>query len=111
MFENPAQVNKLFKLQRKLGYEANDQQAVVFDRLEHPDKKRILDRLEAEEQIAAANDEVLPPPKKPREPRAEVAVERKPKPDRPSCVEHRWTAPASDGISNCFDCDHEEKRE
>ena len=66
VFENPAQVNKLFKLQRKLGYEANDQQAVVFDRLEHPDKKRILDRLEAEEQIAAANDEVPPPPKKPR---------------------------------------------
>ena len=107
VFENPAQVNKLFKLQRKLGYEANDQQAVVFDRLEHPDKKRILDRLEAEEQIAAANDEVLPPPKKPREPRAEVAVERKPKPERPPCVEHRWTPAAADGIRNCHDCDAE----
>ena len=107
IFQNPAQVRKLFKLQRKLDYQANDQQAIVFDGLEHPDKKRIIDRLEAEEQIAAANGEVAPPPKKPKAPRAEVAVERKPKPERPSCVEHRWTPPASDGIQNCYDCDEE----
>ena len=107
-FQNPAQVAKLFKLQRKLGYQANDQQAIVFDDLEHPDKKRIIDRLESEEQLAAVRGEVAPPPKKPRAPRA-LVVERKPKAERPSCSVHEWTPPAEDGFRNCHNCDDEKK--
>ena len=107
VFVNENQVKMLFKLQRKLGYRADDAQAGVFDGLEHADRKRILDKLLAEEQVAAANGKVAPPPKKPQAPRAGVAIESKPKPERPSCVEHRWTPPASDGISNCIMCSAE----
>ena len=48
-FKRPQQVGMLFALQKKLGYEANNEQAKVFDDLDQSDKKRILDRLEAEE--------------------------------------------------------------
>ena len=41
---NENQVKLLFKLQRKLGYRADDEQARVFDGLEHADRKRILDK-------------------------------------------------------------------
>ena len=110
VFENPAQVGMLCSVARKLDYSLSDAAALRFDGLNHVGKKAILDRLLTEEQDKALHGEVAPPPKKPRAPRAEVAVEKKPKPDRPSCVgKHRLTAPASDGISNCFDCDHEEK--
>ena len=106
-FKNRAQVGMLYSVARKLDYSLSDAEALRFDGMEHTGRKALLDRLLAEEQEAALRGEVEAPPKKPREPRAEVAVERKPKPDRPSCVEHRWTQPASDGISNCFDCDEE----
>ena len=110
-FKNPAQVGMLYSVARKLDYSLSDAEALRFDALHHADKKVILDRLLEEEQDKALHGEVAPPPKKPRAPRAEVAVERKPKPDRPSCVEHRWTEPASDGISNCANCDAEKTNE
>ena len=110
-FKNPKQVGMLCAVTRKLGREVSETEAHAFDQLSHERKIATMAPLLAQEQLLAAHGVVSPPPKKPRAPRAEVAVERKPKPDRPSCVQHRWTAPASDGISNCFDCDHEEKRE
>ena len=63
VFVNENQVKLLFKLQRKLGYRADDEQARVFDGLEHADRKRILDKLLAEEQLAAAQGKVPAPPK------------------------------------------------
>ena len=103
----------LFKLQRKLGYEANDEQARVFDGLEYADRKRILDRLVGEEQIAAAQGKVTAPPKAEPSPRHKfpLPVARNKVRQRPTCETHRLTPPASDGISNCVNCDHEEKRE
>ena len=68
-FQHPGQVAKLFKLQRKLGYTADDKQAEVFDGLEHVDKARILNQLEAEEQQAALRGEVSAPPPKALTPR------------------------------------------
>ena len=47
-------VKLLFKLQRKLGYRADDKQARVLDALEHAVTKRILDALLEQEQLAAA---------------------------------------------------------
>ena len=63
VFVNENQVKLLFKLQRKLGYRADDEQARVFDGLEQADRKRILDKLLAEEQLAAAQGKVPAPPK------------------------------------------------
>ena len=99
----------LFKLQRKLGYRADDGQAGAFDGLEHADRKRILDKLLAEEQLAAAQGKVTAPPKAEPSPRHKfpLPVARNKVRERPACTEHRWTPPASDGISNCFDCDEE----
>ena len=114
VFVNKKQVDLLFKLQRKLGYRADDGQAGVFDRLEHADRKRILDRLVGEEQLAAAQGKVTAPPKAEPSPRHKFPLtcgEECKVRQRPTCETHRWTPPASDGISNCFDCDHEEKRE
>ena len=113
VFVNENQVKMLFKLQRKLGYRADDGQAGVFDGLEHADRKRILDKLLAEEQLAAAQGKVTAPPKAEPSPRHKfpLPVARNKVRERPVCETHRWTPPASDGISNCFDCDHEEKRE
>ena len=108
-FKNPKQVGMLCAVARKLNYELSDEETLRFDAMEHAGRKALLDRLLAEEQEAALRGEVEAPPKKPRAPRAEGVIERQPKPERPPCVEHRLTAPASDGISNCFDCDHEEK--
>ena len=69
VFVNENQVKMLFKLQRKLGYRADDGQAGVFDGLEHADRKRILDGLLAEEQLAAAQGKVTAPPKAEPSPR------------------------------------------
>ena len=69
-FKNPAQVGMLCAVARKLNYALTDGETLRFDGMEHAGRKALLDRLLAEEQIAAANDEVPPPPKKPRAPRA-----------------------------------------
>ena len=110
-FQNTKQVGMLCSVARKLDYELTDEETLRFDAMEHAGRKALLDRLLTEEQDKALHGEVAPPPKKPRDPRAEVAVERKPKPDRPSCVQHRWTPEASDGISNCVNCDEEKTNE
>ena len=109
VFVNENQVKMLFKLQRKLGYRADDEQAGVFDRLEHADRKRILDKLLGEEQLAAAQGKVTAPPKAEPSPRHKfpLPVARNKVRERPSCVEHRWTPPAEDGVRNCYDCDEE----
>ena len=110
-FKNPAQVGMLYSVARKLDYSLSDAEALRFDAMEHAGKKALLDRLLAEEQDKALHGEVAPPPKKPRAPRDGIAVERKPKPERPPCVEHRWSEPAEDGISNCANCDAEKTNE
>ena len=109
VFKNPAQVGMLYAVARKLDYELTDKQALRFDAMEHPGRKALLDRLLSEEQEAALHGEVAPPPKKPREPRAEVAVEREAKAERSCTGEHRWSEPASDGFMNCVMCDEEIK--
>ena len=110
VFVNKKQVDLLFKLQRKLGYRADDEQAGVFDGLEHADRKRILDKLLAEEQLAAAQGKVTAPPKASPSPRHEfpLPVARNKVRQRPTCEKHRWTPPAADGVRNCYDCDAEE---
>ena len=110
VFVNENQVKMLFKLQRKLGYRADDGQAGVFDGLEHADRKRILDKLLEEEQLAAAQGKVPPPPKAAPSPRHgfPLPVARNKVRERPSCTEHRWTPPAEDGVRNCYDCDEEQ---
>ena len=111
VFKHPRQVALLFKLQRKLDYRADDGQAGVFDGLEHGDKKRILDKLLAEEQLAAVRGEVEAPPPKPRAPRFDPISTAPTAPTRaepPACVTHRWAEPASDGISNCTMCSAEQ---
>ena len=110
-FNNPKQIALLFKLQRKLGYKADDNQALVFDGLEHTDKKRIIDKLEAEEQKAAANGEVEAPPPKPLEPRsgdAEVRPTRAKKPTEENC-RHVWYGPDFDNIFVCGICGAEKR--
>ena len=97
VFDHPRQVAMLFALQRKLNYTANDAQAVVFDGLAHTDKKRIIDRLEAEEQKAALRGEVSAPPPKPLAPRRQPTPTPTPTPTRgwtPCALDqqHRWTA-------------------
>ena len=106
VFEHPHQVALLFKLQRKLGYPADDEQAAVFDGFDHGDKKCILDKLLAEEQLAAVRGEVEAPPPKPRAPRAGAPISTAPKrAEPPPCVTgHRWTEAASDGVRNCVRC-------
>ena len=113
VFVNENQVKLLFKLQRKLGYRADDGQAGVFDGLEHADRKRILDKLLAEEQLAAAQGKVTAPPKAEPSPRHKfpLPVARNKVRERPVCETHRWTPPASDGISNCVNCDAEKTNE
>ena len=113
VFVNDNQVKLLFKLQRKLGYRADDEQARVFDALEHADRKRILDKLLEEEQLAAAQGKVTAPPKASPSPRHEfpLPVARNKVRQRPTCETHRWTPPASDGVLNCYDCDEERMRE
>ena len=110
-FEHPRQVAKLYALQRKLNYRADDNQAEVFDGLEHVEKKRILDRLEAEEQQAAIRGEVAnPPPKTPALRHVPPVARSTPKPTRErtgACREHRWTPPAEDGIASCVLCGEE----
>ena len=107
-FKKPGQVAKLFKLQRKLGYTADDKQAKVFDGLPHVDKKRIIDKLEAEEQRAAAAGQVSNPPPKPLALRFRVGEVRKPlkKPSQENC-RHVWYGPDSDGLSVCGICSAE----
>ena len=107
-FAHPKQVSMLFKLQRKLGYTADDKQAKVFDALAHVDKKRIIDKLEAEEQRAAAAGQVSNPPPKPLAPRFRVGEVRKPlkKPSQENC-RHVWYGPDSDGLSVCGICSAE----
>ena len=131
VFKNNQQVKLLFKLQRKLNYRADDAQAVVFDGLEYDDRKRILDRLIGEEQIAAANGQVEAPPKKPSAPRfnpvqtpiredycvgahrwseaASDGIKNCVACNAEQCATHRWAEPASDGISNCTLCNAERK--
>ena len=113
VFVNENQVKMLFKLQRKLGYRADDGQAGVFDGLEHADRKRILDKLLAEEQLAAAQGKVPAPPKAAPSPRHEfpLPVVRKTVRERPTCSEHRWTPAASDGVQNCYGCDAEKTQD
>ena len=110
-FKRPQQVKKLFALQRKLGYEASDEQARVFDDLDQFGKKRIIDKLEAEEQRRAIRGEVANPPPKPPAPRHTLVDRPAPTPtrERTACGEgqHRWTAPASDGVSQCNACGEE----
>ena len=99
----------LFKLQRKLGYSADDGQAKVFDGLQHADKKRILDKLLSEEQLAAARGEVEAPPPKPRAPRFNPVSTAPKRAEPPSCVtDHRWSEAASDGVQNCVMCPAEQ---
>ena len=110
VFDHPGQVAKLFKLQRKLHYSANDEQAKVFDGLEHGDKARILNRLEAEEQQAAIRGEVSAPPPKTLAPRHLPPFDRPTPPrERTTCSggEHRWTPPTEDGIASCVLCGEE----
>ena len=113
VFVNENQVKLLFKLQRKLGYRADDGQAGVFDGLEHADRKRILDKLLAEEQLAVAQGKVPAPPKAAPSPRHEfpLPVVRKTVRERPTCLEHRWTPAASDGVQNCYGCDAEKTQD
>ena len=103
-FQNPRQVAKLFKLQRKLNYTADDKQAKVFDGLEHVDKKRIIDKLEAEELKAALRGEVANPPPK-LVPQFVVAEVRKPvkKPSQENC-RHVWHGPDEDRLLVCGIC-------
>ena len=111
VFTHSKQVALLFALQRKLDYRADDGQARVFDDLEHGDKKRILDKLLAEEQQAAIRGLVAAPPPKPRAPRfAGAPVSTAPIRDESyHCVTaHRWTQPASDGVQNCTLCNAEQ---
>ena len=99
----------MFALQRKLGYRADNGQAGVFDDLEHGDKKRIIDKLLQEEQLAAVRGEVAAPPLKPRASRFAAPVSTAPKrAESPSCVTHRWSEPASDGVQNCVACNAEQ---
>ena len=106
-FDHPKQVSMLFALQRKLGYEVNDEQAVVFDGLEHVDKKRIIDKLEAEEQRRAIRGEVANPPPKAPAPRHTPVERPTPTRERTACAQHRWSVPASDGVSQCNACGEE----
>ena len=51
---DPKQVDKYFKLLRKLNYEVNDELGIAFEKLPHHlDRKAILDGLEAEERDLA----------------------------------------------------------
>ena len=108
-FQNSKQVGLLYAVARKLDYELTDKQALRFDAMEHAGRKALLDRLVNEEQKAALHGEVAPPPKKPREPRAAVPIEREAKAERSCTGEHRWSEPASDGFMNCVMCDEEIK--
>ena len=109
IFKHPKQIALLFALQRKLNYRADDGQAAIFDGLEHTGKKRILDALLVEEQVASVRGEVAAPPKAAPSPRHEAVhpVAKNTMRVRPTCSEHIWTQPASDGVSNCLDCDAE----
>ena len=102
-FKRPQQVGMLFALQKKLGYEANNEQAKVFDDLDQSDKKRILDRLEDEELRAAAMGQVDP---KPSAPRVQIAEVRKPlkKPSQEKNCRHVWYGPDSDALYVCAVC-------
>ena len=111
-YQHPKQVGMLCAVARKLGREVSEHEQRAFDKLSHERKILTLKPLLEAEQSLAAEGVVTPPPKTAPSPRHEVAHHHDGKStSRPSCVEHRWTPPASDGISNCFDCDHEEKRE
>ena len=110
-FNNPDQVAKWFKLRRKLKCSVSDEQAKVFDDLHHTEKIPIINGMEREEQIKAARGEVPPPPPKPPAPRHTLVERPTPLPtrERTACGEgqHRWTAPASDGVSQCAACGEE----
>ena len=109
VFTHPRQVALLFALQRKLDYRADDGQAAVFDGLEHCDKKRILDKLLEEEQLAAALGQVEAPPPKPRAPRFNPISTAPKRSEPPSCVTgHRWSEAAEDGVQNCVACNAEQ---
>ena len=108
-FKNPAQVGMLYSVARKLDYSLSDAEALRFDAMEHAGKKALLDRLLAKEQEAALRGEVEAPPRKPRQPRADVPIEREAKAERSCTGEHRWSEPASDGFMNCVMCDEEIK--
>ena len=112
-YQHPKQVGMLCAVARKLGREVSEHEQRAFDKLSHERKILTLKPLLEAEQSLAAEGVVTPPPKAAPSPRHEIAHhhEGKSTSTRPACTEHRWTPPASDGISNCFDCDHEEKRE
>ena len=107
-FQHPKQVGMLCAVARKLGREVSEYEQRAFDQLSHESKILTLKPLLEAEQSLAAKGVVAAPPKAAPSPRHEVAHHHEGKStSRPSCVEHRWTPPASDGISNCFDCDEE----
>ena len=59
---NPRQVAKYCKIRRKLGREVNHTMETEFDRLLHPEKKRVIDDLEAQERELAHEGKVEPAP-------------------------------------------------
>ena len=110
-YQHPKQVGMLCAVARKLGREVSEPEARAFDQLSHERKISTMAPLLAEEQLLAANGVVPPPPKATPSPRHEfpLPVARNTVRERPSCTEHRWTPPASDGVSNCYDCPEERK--
>ena len=108
-YQHPKQVAMLCAVARKLGREVSEYEQRAFDKLSHERKISTMAPLLAEEQLLAANGVVPPPPKVEPSPRHEGAphVARNAVRARPTCSEHHWTEPASDGISNCRDCDEE----
>ena len=61
----PKQVALYCKLRRKLGREVNHTMETEFDRLPHPEKKRVIDDLEAQEREMAHEGKVEPAPTPP----------------------------------------------
>ena len=110
-YQHPKQVGMLCAVARKLGREVSEPEARAFDQLSHERKISTMAPLLAEEQLLAATGVVPPPPKATPSPRHEfpLPVARNTVRERPSCTEHRWTPPASDGVSNCYDCPEERK--
>ena len=112
-WKHPRQVSMLFAVARKLGREVTDTEARAFEQLSHEGRRRTLAPLLAEEQLLAAEGSVPAPPKAAPSPRQEIyPMAKNTMRVRPTCADgHRWTQPASDGISNCLDCDSEKMEE
>ena len=94
----PKQVALYCKLRRKLGREVNHTMETEFDRLPHPEKKRVIDDLEAQERELAHQGRVSAPPiKKPKGFLTAAAQEAQ----RIAACQH---VPAEDLPINCGKC-------